>query len=78
MRGVEVLWFDATVTQEDTMRLVTYDQIAKELQVSRATIERMVAAGVLPKPIKLGPGKGSSARFDLTAVEKKLGVDRDV
>lgn len=60
------------------MRLVTYGQLAKDLQISRATVERMVVAGTLPKPIKLGLGKGSSARFDMTAVEKKLGIDRDV
>jgi excisionase family DNA binding protein len=29
-------------------RLLTYDQTANELQVSRRTVERLVAAGILP------------------------------
>jgi excisionase family DNA binding protein len=54
------------------MRLVTYQQLAEALQVSRTTIERMVRKGRLPKPIKLAPGQSSSARFDMDAVEAAL------
>src|ERR1700738_486869 len=58
--------------RDRVMRLVTYQQLAEALQVSRTTIERMVRGGRLPKPVKLSAGQSSSARFDMDQVEVAL------
>lgn len=56
--------------------LLTTDELAAHLRVSRDTIERMEKAGQLPKPLRtkpIGSGRGRSVvRWDLWAVGRYL------
>ena len=54
------------------MELLSITQVMEMLGVSRSTVERMVRQGRLPRPIKLGPGQGSSIRFEKAKVEAAL------
>lgn len=41
--------------QENSLtRMLTLDDVARILAVSRRTVERLVAGGDLPKPVKIG------------------------
>ena len=43
---------------------LTMQQVCSLLQISRATAQRMVLDGRLPKPTKLGKRMSSPVRFD--------------
>jgi excisionase family DNA binding protein len=43
---------------------LTVAEVAKLLNVSRMTITRMVRAGTLTAPVKLGKSPSSAVRFD--------------
>jgi excisionase family DNA binding protein len=43
---------------------LTMQQVCNLLQISRATAQRMVRDGRLPKPTKLGKRMSSPVRFD--------------
>ena len=47
---------------------LTMQQVCKLLQISRATAQRMVLDGRLPKPTKLGKSMSSPVRFDVEKV----------
>ena len=40
--------------QSELMQLLTLDDAAKRLSVSRRTIEREISAGHFPRPLKIG------------------------
>jgi excisionase family DNA binding protein len=54
-------------------RWYTKRQVAETLQVHDVTVDRMVADGRLPKPIKLGTARNSPVRFDAAAVDAAVG-----
>ncbi len=59
-----------------TDRLLTDGEVAKRLGLSKATIWRHAAAGILPKPVKLG----HSSRWlesDIQAAVDRLKAQRD-
>ena len=60
-----------TPTQDGPTLMLTYEQVAKELQVSGRTIERMVAAGTLCA-IRVTPRVLRIRRTDLERYVKRL------
>jgi excisionase family DNA binding protein len=51
---------------------LTVQQLANHLGLCRASVDRMVADGRLPTPIKLGASRNSPVRFNITEVEAFL------
>lgn len=43
-----------TTRSSDPTRLLTFPQVAERYAMSRRTIERMIASGDFPKPVKIG------------------------
>jgi predicted DNA-binding transcriptional regulator AlpA len=63
-------WLDQKDTPMPTY--LTAAQVCDRLQVCRETMDRMVRAGLLPAPIKLGPGRNSPIRFETEALNAAL------
>jgi excisionase family DNA binding protein len=51
---------------------LTVAEVAKLLNVSRMTITRLVRAGTLTAPVKLGKSASSSVRFDPDVLKADL------
>lgn len=54
--------------ETDDARLLTLDQVADLLQVSRRTVDRLISAGDLPCPLKVG----RSSRLSVDEVKAYL------
>jgi predicted DNA-binding transcriptional regulator AlpA len=52
-----------------TPAIVSFDDAARRLGVTRRTLARWLAAGTAPRSVKTGPGRGSPRVFTPATIE---------
>lgn len=62
-------------TYDRSRPLLTLPQAAHDLSVSRRTLERLIAAGIFPTPVKIGRSS-RIPRVDLATYLDKLCLER--
>jgi excisionase family DNA binding protein len=59
----------------ETAQMLTVDEVADLLRVTRVTVYRMIRRGDLPVPVKVGPRSVRFRKRDITAVINGLSPD---
>jgi predicted DNA-binding transcriptional regulator AlpA len=59
-------------------QFITRDALCLRWGISRATSYRLVKAGHLPRPVKLGPGTARWPITEIEAAERRAAADRGV
>ena len=64
-----------SLSNDRSRALLTLPQAAHDLSVSRRTLERLIAAGIFPTPVKIGRSS-RVPREDLAVYLEKLCLER--
>ena len=61
-----------TTETAEASKFMTYAELARRRAQDRSTLWRLVQAGLLPKPVRLSPGRVAFVRAEIEAAENAL------